>query len=273
MSDQERLAGYVAIWWQAVDDLTALLEETPPEQWSTPTDLPGWDVHAIAAHTAHLEGVLAGNPEETVEVGRARPRPQPDGALHRAGRGRATRPHRRRADQRDPRGRDQAAHRPAGRPAHRRVRQAGPDLRRHRLGLADPAAQPPAGPVDARAGRTPRRRPARAGSTRPPPRTPSTTSSESLGYVLAKRVGAAPGTTVRLDVDGHEPVRLRRRRARPRPAGCPRCRRSRPSSSRRTGSPSPSSPAGGGRHRTARSASSATSSSGDRLLDLLAVTP
>jgi hypothetical protein len=30
--------------------------------------------------------------------------------------------------------------------------------------------------------------------------------SESLGYVLAKRAGARPGTTLRLDVDGHDPV-------------------------------------------------------------------
>ena len=70
MSDRERLAGYVDVWWRAIDDFTALLEATPPELWSEPTDLPGWDVHAVAAHTAHLEGVLAGNPEETVEVGR-----------------------------------------------------------------------------------------------------------------------------------------------------------------------------------------------------------
>jgi uncharacterized protein (TIGR03083 family) len=69
MSDRERLAGYVEVWWQAVDDLTTLLEELPAEDWATPTDLPGWDVHAIAAHTAHLEGVLAGQPEETVDVG------------------------------------------------------------------------------------------------------------------------------------------------------------------------------------------------------------
>ena len=69
MSDRERLAGYVEIWWQAVDDFTVLLEELPPDAWSTPTDLPGWDVHAIAAHTAHLEHVLAGGDEETVEVG------------------------------------------------------------------------------------------------------------------------------------------------------------------------------------------------------------
>lgn len=69
MSDQERLAGYVDVWWQAIDDFTSLLEEVTEEQWRTPTDLPGWDVHAIAAHTAHLEAVLAGAPEETVDVG------------------------------------------------------------------------------------------------------------------------------------------------------------------------------------------------------------
>lgn len=68
MSDQERLAGYVEVWWQAVEDFTALLAELPDEQWSTPTDLAGWDVRAVAAHTAHLEAILAGGPEETAEV-------------------------------------------------------------------------------------------------------------------------------------------------------------------------------------------------------------
>jgi len=66
-SDEARLRGYVDVWWRAVDDLTHLLEQVPPEKWSTPTDLPGWDVHACAAHTAHLESVLAGGPEETLE--------------------------------------------------------------------------------------------------------------------------------------------------------------------------------------------------------------
>lgn len=68
MSDQERLAGYVEVWWQAVESFTALLEQVPDEQWSTPTDLAGWDVRAVAAHTAHLEAILAGGPEETAEV-------------------------------------------------------------------------------------------------------------------------------------------------------------------------------------------------------------
>ena len=69
MTDQDRLSGYVDVWWQAVDDFTALLEQLPAEEWSTPTDLAGWDVRAVAAHIAHLEAVLAGSPEETVEVG------------------------------------------------------------------------------------------------------------------------------------------------------------------------------------------------------------
>ena len=68
MGDEERLRGYVDVWWQAVNDLTGLLEMLPDEQWSAPTDLPGWDVHACAAHTAHLESVLAGGPEETLEL-------------------------------------------------------------------------------------------------------------------------------------------------------------------------------------------------------------
>jgi uncharacterized protein (TIGR03083 family) len=68
MSDQERLAGYVDVWWQAIDDFTRLLDTVPAEEWATPTDLAGWDVHACAAHTAHLEAVLSGAPEETAQV-------------------------------------------------------------------------------------------------------------------------------------------------------------------------------------------------------------
>ena len=69
MSDTERLAGYVTVWWEAVDSFTHLLEKVPAEQWATPTDLPGWDVHAVAAHTAHLEALLGGRPHEDIEVG------------------------------------------------------------------------------------------------------------------------------------------------------------------------------------------------------------
>jgi uncharacterized protein (TIGR03083 family) len=69
MSDREELAGYVAIWWQAVNDFVDLLEELPAADWSRPTDLAGWDVKACAAHTAHLESILAGHAEETADIG------------------------------------------------------------------------------------------------------------------------------------------------------------------------------------------------------------
>ncbi|WP_205472829.1 maleylpyruvate isomerase family mycothiol-dependent enzyme [Nocardioides sp. SYSU D00038] len=69
MSDRELLSGYVEVWRSAVDDFTALLEQVPDEQWSTPTDLPGWDVRAVASHTAHLERVLATGVEEQADVG------------------------------------------------------------------------------------------------------------------------------------------------------------------------------------------------------------
>jgi uncharacterized protein (TIGR03083 family) len=67
--DRAELASYVEVWWQAVNDLLDLLEQLPEEEWTTPTDLAGWDVRACASHTTHLESILAGNPEETAEVG------------------------------------------------------------------------------------------------------------------------------------------------------------------------------------------------------------
>jgi uncharacterized protein (TIGR03083 family) len=71
MSDAERLAGYVSVWWEAIDAFTHLLEQVPADQWSMPTDLPGWDVRAVAAHTAHLEALLGGRPHDDVEIGDA----------------------------------------------------------------------------------------------------------------------------------------------------------------------------------------------------------
>ena len=68
-SDAVVLAGYVDVWWQAINDFVDLLEEIPAEEWATPTDLPGWDVRAVAAHVAHLEAILAGAEEETADIG------------------------------------------------------------------------------------------------------------------------------------------------------------------------------------------------------------
>ena len=60
-TDRERLAALIALWWGAVDSFTKVLEHVADDQWSAPTDLPGWDVRAVAAHTAHLEALLAGD--------------------------------------------------------------------------------------------------------------------------------------------------------------------------------------------------------------------
>lgn len=69
MSDAERLASYVRTWWQSVTDFTALLDGLPDGAWDQPTDLPGWDVKAVASHVAHLESVLGGGPEESADIG------------------------------------------------------------------------------------------------------------------------------------------------------------------------------------------------------------
>lgn len=65
------LRQYVDVWWQSIGDLVTLLESLDDADWDTPTDLPGWDVRAIAAHVAHLETVLATGVEEHAEVAEA----------------------------------------------------------------------------------------------------------------------------------------------------------------------------------------------------------
>lgn len=67
----ERLVQLVEIWHRACTDFVALAREIPAEQWLLPTDLDGWCVKDNVAHTAHLEAVLAGTPEETIEVAEA----------------------------------------------------------------------------------------------------------------------------------------------------------------------------------------------------------
>jgi uncharacterized protein (TIGR03083 family) len=67
-SDAELLRHLVEVWHGAAVDAVALLRGLDKEDWSRPTDLPGWDVRAVAAHLAHLESELAGNPQQHVEV-------------------------------------------------------------------------------------------------------------------------------------------------------------------------------------------------------------
>ena len=68
MTSTEQLKTYVDAWWASIQDLLALLEELPETDWDRPTDLPGWDVRAIASHVAHLEGLTAGAPREEADV-------------------------------------------------------------------------------------------------------------------------------------------------------------------------------------------------------------
>ncbi|WP_235737036.1 maleylpyruvate isomerase family mycothiol-dependent enzyme [Nocardioides alcanivorans] len=69
MTDAEELAGYIAVWKRSVDDFIALMEEVPAAEWSRTTDLEGWDVHAVVAHIAHLEALLAGARHDELEIG------------------------------------------------------------------------------------------------------------------------------------------------------------------------------------------------------------
>jgi uncharacterized protein (TIGR03083 family) len=68
MNDASRLAELVDVWRQAIREFVALARDVPEHQWHLPTDLDGWSVKDNVAHTAHLEAVLAGAPEETVPV-------------------------------------------------------------------------------------------------------------------------------------------------------------------------------------------------------------
>ena len=207
--DQQLLATYVEVWWEAIHDFTHLLEKVPEEQWSTPTDLAGWDVRAVAAHVAHLEKVLATGVEEHAEVAIRVGEPEhvttPMGTYTEIG------------------------------PANRRgatpdqlimeIREAA--TARHTSLLADPPTDASAYPshvfggVPWNWGTLLRNRPLDVWmheqdvrravgmpggmDTRAAQHT-ADYLAESLGYVLAKRVGAAPGTTLLLEVEGSAPV-------------------------------------------------------------------
>ena len=53
------LEPYVQAWHGTAHDVIDLLPSLADDDWSKPTDLPGWSVHDVAAHLAHLEAVLA----------------------------------------------------------------------------------------------------------------------------------------------------------------------------------------------------------------------
>jgi uncharacterized protein (TIGR03083 family) len=68
MGDVNQLQDYIDLWSGVVGENVALLRSLEADDWVRPTDLPGWNVRYIAAHMAHLESDLAGNPQAQVEV-------------------------------------------------------------------------------------------------------------------------------------------------------------------------------------------------------------
>jgi uncharacterized protein (TIGR03083 family) len=66
--DQQQLLDYLDSFETTLADFTTLVRELDETEWEVPTDLAGWSVHDLVSHTAHLEAVIAGAPEETVQV-------------------------------------------------------------------------------------------------------------------------------------------------------------------------------------------------------------
>jgi len=207
MDDLQRggLGALTELWWRAVTDLADFLADLPEAAWDLPTDLPGWDVRAVAAHVAHLESVLAGGPHETAEV--------PDlphvrgpmgqfteiGVLTRSDRTgaeivaeiRATTARRREAllatPPTDPDEPAPGVFGAIGWSTRTLFRNRPLDVWMHEQDVRRATGRP--GNLDSPAG-------------------DHTTSylMESLGFVLAKQVGALPGTTAVLEVEGSAPV-------------------------------------------------------------------
>ncbi|MGA8845326.1 MAG: maleylpyruvate isomerase family mycothiol-dependent enzyme [Nocardioides sp.] len=204
-TELKRLADLVDLWWSAIEGFVDVLEQVPADQWSTLTDLPGWDIQACAAHTAHLEGILAGNPEETADVGEL---PHVTGLL-----GRYTEigvfnrrnhsPQQIIAEIRDVTARRREwlrRHPPTDGSAlpetvfggvpwtwDTLLRNRPLDIWMHEQDVRRAADRP--GNLDS-----------------PAARHTASYLADSLGYVLAKRVGAPSGTTAVLEIEGQDPV-------------------------------------------------------------------
>ena len=177
----------------------------PEEQWGTPTDLAGWDVRAVASHTAHLEGILAGAPEETADVGEPahvtgfmglyteigvvnRREASPDAIINEI-RAAATTRHTALLE----------------RPAHGRARRC----RRRSSAACRGTGAPCSATGRSTSGCTSRTSAvpsaARAAWTRRRRRHTAEYLAESLGFVLGKKVGAPAGTTLVLEMEGSAP--------------------------------------------------------------------
>ena len=202
MSDAERLSRLVEVWWGAVHDLVALLEQVPDHQWGAETDLAGWNVHAVAAHIAHLESLLAGTAHEQVDIGEP---PHVRGVM-----GQFT---------------EQGVVARRDRTPEQLIEEVRTSAAaRHDQLLAEPPTDgqaPAPSPFDLLGWSTEtllRNRPldvwmheqdvrraiGRPGNLDSPAAVHTADYlAESLGYVLGKRVGAAPGTSLVVEVAGH----------------------------------------------------------------------
>ncbi|MEJ7794483.1 MAG: maleylpyruvate isomerase family mycothiol-dependent enzyme [Nocardioides sp.] len=204
MSDSDRLTGYVEVWWQAIDDFTTLLEQLPAEDWSTPTALPGWYVRPVAPHTAHLVSRVAGGQHDEVEIGSPDHVRGPMGTFTEQG-----------VVARRDRSPDELIN---------EIRSSA--TTRHTALLAEPPTDPSAtapglyGMIGWSTETLLRNRPldvwmheqdvrravGRPGNLDGPAGLHSADYlAESLGFVLAKKVGAPTGTTAVLEIDGHLP--------------------------------------------------------------------
>ncbi|GAA4398697.1 maleylpyruvate isomerase family mycothiol-dependent enzyme [Tsukamurella soli] len=195
------LSALVEIWWRTVADLTALLDELDEPDFDLPTDLPGWDVRAVAGHVAHLESVLAGG-EETADVPPAPHITGPMsafteiGVINRRGRTgaeitaeiREVTAKRHAALAADP-PTDPAAPAPGvfgalGWPIRTLLRNRPLDVWMHEQDIRRAVGRP-------------------GGMDSPGAAHVAEYLAESLGFVLGKRMKAARGTTVTVDVDGY----------------------------------------------------------------------
>ncbi|GAA2073217.1 maleylpyruvate isomerase family mycothiol-dependent enzyme [Aeromicrobium halocynthiae] len=59
------LRTYVDAWRHSAHAVLDLTDDIADHEWMLSTDLPGWDVHDVVAHLAHLEAVLAGQTPDT----------------------------------------------------------------------------------------------------------------------------------------------------------------------------------------------------------------
>lgn len=65
----DEVATYLAAWREAADRVLTLCARLDDADWSRPTDCPGWTVHDVLAHLAHLETALAADEPAAPEPG------------------------------------------------------------------------------------------------------------------------------------------------------------------------------------------------------------